>query len=179
MTEQTGSHPDLQHMRQVLGHVPTSVCVVTTVVDGEPAGSVVGTFTSVSLDPPLIAFFSQTTSDTLAAVCQAGTFTVNVLAADQSSICGVFAKKATARFDRVPWRAGGRGTPHLEGALAVLECDVETTSQVGDHIMVIGRVVELDQLRSATSPLVFWTGALHGLQNSPPDHPYYRAQLGI
>lgn len=169
--------PDAEHMRSVLGRVPTSVCVVTTVVDGVPAGSVVGTFTSVSLDPPLVAFFSQPSSNMLAAVQKAGTFSVNVLAADQESTCTVFSTKSCSRFDAVGWRPGPRGNPHLAGSLAALECDLAAVTEVGDHVMVLGQVIDLDALRRGVDPLVFWGGGLHGLQHTPPDHPHYQPHL--
>lgn len=169
--------PEAAHMRAVLGHVPTSVCVVTTIIGEVPAGSTVGTFTSVSLDPPLIAFFSQHTSETLAAVRSSATFAVNVLAADQSQTCTDFARKLPDRFDRVPWSLGPFGNPHLGGSLAVLECTVEAVTDAGDHVMVLGRVRELDALRSGGEPLVFHGGGLHGLRCAPPDTPFYRTQL--
>lgn len=171
--------PDAAHMRRVLGRVPTSVSVVTTLVEGVPAGSVVGTFTSVSLDPPLAAFFSQPSSEMLAAVRKAGTFSVNVLAADQESTCRVFSAKSSSRFDAVDWRRGPRGNPRLTGSLAALECVVEAVTEVGDHVMVLGHVVELDELRQDVDPLVFWGGAFHGLQDTTPDQPQHRSSLSF
>ncbi|HVW40629.1 MAG TPA: flavin reductase family protein [Amycolatopsis sp.] len=171
------NQPHRDDMRRVLGHVPTSVAVVTTTLDGVPVGSTVGTFTSVSLDPPLVAFFSQHTSDTLAAVRTAGRFAVNVLAADQADTCMLFAHKADDRFDRAPWQPGPHQNPHLHGALAVLECHVEAVTLTGDHTMVLGRVHELDAPRAGTEPLVFWRGTLHGVAHTPPDHPHYRARV--
>lgn len=157
--------PDPQHLRRVLGHVPTGVCVVTTTRDGMPVGSTVGSFTSVSLDPPLIAFFSKHSSDVLAAIRRQGSFAVNVLAADQPDVCQVFARKGVERFEQVRWQLGPRQHPHLHQALAVLECDVETVADAGDHAMVLGRVRQLEVLRPAVGPLVFWTGALHGIRS--------------
>lgn len=169
--------PDRDHMRKVLGHVPTSVCVVTTISGGSPVGSTVGSFTSVSLDPPLVGFFSQHTSDMLATVRDTGSFTINVLACDQEDVCGVFATKVPDRFDRIAWAPGPNGNPHLAGSLAVLECDVEAVTELGDHAMVLGRVTELDALRRGVHPLVFWDGALHAVATTPPDHPHHRTWL--
>src|SRR6266404_4356791 len=89
---------DAQHFRKTLGHFPTGVAVVTAMCDGGPTGMAVGTFTSVSLDPPLVAFLPAKSSTTFPKIERAGSFCVNVLAADQEAFCRTFATKGADRF---------------------------------------------------------------------------------
>jgi flavin reductase (DIM6/NTAB) family NADH-FMN oxidoreductase RutF len=155
-------------LRSVLGHLPTSVCVVSTAVDGVPVGATVGSFTSVSLDPPLVAFFMSRGSNTLEAVQQTGNFAVNVLAEDQEELCGTFARKEQDRFERAEWSGGRHGAPLLHGSLAVVDCDVEAITPAGDHDMILGRVVDLYVQRDQTEPLVFWRGGFRALGPTGP-----------
>src|SRR3954469_1109241 len=86
---------DQRWFRQVLGQYPTGVCVVTaTLPDGSNAGFVVGSFTSVSLDPPLVAFFPDKGSTSWPKIRSAGSFCVNILGADHEDVCRRFASRA-------------------------------------------------------------------------------------
>jgi flavin reductase (DIM6/NTAB) family NADH-FMN oxidoreductase RutF len=144
--------------RETLGHYPTGVAVVTAVAgDGKPAGMVVGTFSSVSLDPPLIAFFPATSSGSFAHVRTARAFCINVLASDQEPLCRRLATGGAGKFDGVRWRPGPLGSPILEGAVAWIECTFEDIREAGDHLIVLGRVHELAVERS-TLPLLFFQG---------------------
>lgn len=144
--------------RETLGHYPTGVAVVTAVADdGKPAGMVVGTFSSVSMDPPLITFFPASNSKSFEHLRTADSFCVNVLAADQEQLCRRIATGGADKFDDVRWRLGPLGTPILEGAVAWIECTFEDVRQAGDHYIVLGRVHELAIARS-TLPLLFFQG---------------------
>jgi flavin reductase (DIM6/NTAB) family NADH-FMN oxidoreductase RutF len=144
--------------RETLGHYPTGVAVVTAVAeDGRPVGMVVGTFSSVSLDPPLIAFFPASTSKSFKQLRTASTFAVNVLAADQEPLCRRLSTSEADKFDGVPWRPGPLGSPILEGAVSWIECTFEEIREAGDHYVVLGRVHDLAVERS-TLPLLFFQG---------------------
>lgn len=144
--------------RETLGHYPTGVGVVTAVAeDGNPAGMVVGTFSSVSLDPPLIAFFPAINSRSFAQLRTARTFCVNVLASDQEPLCRQLATGGAAKFDGVRWRPGPLGSPVLQDAVSWIECTFEDIREAGDHYIVLGRVHELAVERS-TLPLLFFQG---------------------
>jgi flavin reductase (DIM6/NTAB) family NADH-FMN oxidoreductase RutF len=144
--------------RETLGHYPTGVAVVTAVTgNGSPVGMVVGTFSSVSLDPPLIAFFPASTSKSFGQLRCARTFAVNVLAADQEPLCRRLATGGADKFDGVRWRPGPLGSPILEGAVSWIECTFEQIREAGDHYIVLGRVHELAVERS-TLPLLFFQG---------------------
>lgn len=148
---------DATAFRRVLGHVPTSVVVVAGTDGGEPLGLAVGSFTSVSLDPPLVGFFVGRTSSTWSRIEGSGAFCVNVLREDQDTLCRTFATPGADRFAEVPWRAAATGAPALEGALAWIDCTVESVAEAGDHSLVLGRVVELDA--ASGTPLVFFRGS--------------------
>jgi flavin reductase (DIM6/NTAB) family NADH-FMN oxidoreductase RutF len=144
--------------RETLGHYPTGVAVVTAVAaDGHPAGMVVGTFSSVSLDPPLITFFPASSSKSFAHIRTAEAFCVNVLAADQEPLCRQLATGGAGKFHGVSWRPGPLGSPILEDAVSWIECTFEDIREAGDHYIVLGLVHELAVERS-TLPLLFFQG---------------------
>ncbi|WP_195907873.1 flavin reductase family protein [Microbacterium gorillae] len=150
---------DAMHFRRTLGQYPTGVVVITAVgADGEVVGMTVGSFASVSLDPPLVAFFATSTSGSWGALRATGSqFCVNVLTADQEAVCRQIAARKTDKFEGVPLRFTDRGSAVLEGALAYIECDTEAVYPGGDHDIVVGRVAELD-VQEATTPLLFFRG---------------------
>jgi flavin reductase (DIM6/NTAB) family NADH-FMN oxidoreductase RutF len=144
--------------RETLGHYPTGVAAVTAVAgDGKPVGMIVGTFSSVSMDPPLIAFYSMSSSRSFAQVQTAAAFCVNVLASDQEPFCRRFATAGDSKFDGVAWRPGPLGSPILAGAVSWIECTFEDVREAGDHYIVLGRVRDLAVERS-TLPLLFFQG---------------------
>ena len=151
---------DTATFRRVLGHVPTSVAVVTAVHDGEPVGMTVGSFTSISLDPPLVGFFADRRSGSLARILAGGRFAANVLTEDQDQCCGTFAARGIDRFAAVPWHPSPLGSPHLDQALAWVDCDVESVLDIGDHAAVVGRVTRLEVPSGHRRPLVFFRGTL-------------------
>jgi flavin reductase (DIM6/NTAB) family NADH-FMN oxidoreductase RutF len=149
---------DGEWFREVLGQYPTGVSVVTAVgPDGSPVGLAVGSFTSVSLDPPLVGFLPDKRSTSWPKVQPAGRFCVNVLAADQEAICRRFAAKGDDKFNGLSWRSAGSGAPIIDGVLAWIDCDLETVHEAGDHYIVLGRVREL-AVERASLPLVFYQG---------------------
>jgi flavin reductase (DIM6/NTAB) family NADH-FMN oxidoreductase RutF len=144
--------------RETLGHYPTGVAVVTAVPeDGQPIGMVVGTFSSVSLDPPLIAFLPATSSRRFARIRTARAFCVNVLASDQEPLCRRLATGGAGSLEGVRWRPGVLGSPILEEAQSWIECTFEDIREAGDHFIVLGLVHELAVARS-TLPLLFFQG---------------------
>jgi flavin reductase (DIM6/NTAB) family NADH-FMN oxidoreductase RutF len=148
---------DPRHFRSVLSHYPTGVCAVTAVHDGVPTGFVVGSFTSVSLEPALVAFFPDKASTTFPKVRRSGAFCVNVLAAHDEQLCRLFAAKNADRFASITWRPAPTGSPILERATAWIDCTIEQIQEVGDHLLVVGRVIDLAE-GSAAEPLLFHRG---------------------
>ena len=158
MTSGSATHIDAQRFRQVLGSYPTGVTVITAIAeDGSPAGMAVGSFTSVSLDPPLVAFLPDRSSTSFPKIRTARSFRVNVLAADQVDVCRAFATRGGDKFAGVSWSPAGSGAPLIDGVAAWIDCDFESIQEAGDHYLVIGRVRELDS-HSERLPLVFFQG---------------------
>lgn len=153
------SNLDPALFRETLGHYPTGVAVVTGIADdGRPAGMVVGSFNSVSLEPPIIGFFPTADSRSFAYLRTARSFCVNVLAADQLELCRRFVTGKDAKFEGVTWRPGPLGAPILDGALSWIECTFQDVIPAGDHLIVLGLVRQLAVERS-TLPLLFFQGA--------------------
>jgi flavin reductase (DIM6/NTAB) family NADH-FMN oxidoreductase RutF len=150
---------DGARFRQVLGHFPTGVTVVTAITPEGPAGLAVGSFFSVSLDPPLVAFCAAKTSTSYPRVADAGHFVVNVLGDGQEEVCRVFASKGGDKFAGLGYKPSPiSGAPVLNGVLAWIDCDIEATHEAGDHYIVIGRAHELEVGDEAGGPLVFYRG---------------------
>ncbi|GJF30573.1 monooxygenase [Kitasatospora sp. NE20-6] len=156
--------------RKVLGRVPTAVSVVTAQTPDGPVGVTVGSFTSVSLDPPLVVFYCDLRSASAAAVVAAGRFCVNVLAEDQQSQCGAFAGRTGDRFASCTWEPAGNGAPRIDGCTAWIECDVESSVPAGDHLAITGRVRQLSAADGDRRPLIFHQGRLVQLDGARVRH---------
>jgi flavin reductase (DIM6/NTAB) family NADH-FMN oxidoreductase RutF len=151
--------------RRALASYPTGVTVVTGLDDeGWPIGMTVGTFTSVSLDPPLVGFLPAKASGTWAQIARTGSFCVNVLGHEQDHLCARFSCRPEERFDGLPWRGSPGGSPIIDGVLAWIDCTVESVADAGDHWFVMGRVQGLDV--KGGLPLVFFGGALDTVRHA-------------
>jgi flavin reductase (DIM6/NTAB) family NADH-FMN oxidoreductase RutF len=149
---------DSARYRQVLGHFPTGVTVVTAAGPDGPVGMCVGSFASVSLDPPLVAFFAGKSSTSYPGIEAAGHYCVNILADDQEELARIFAGKAENKFSGVGWKpAPGTGAPVLNDVLAWIDCRIDTVHEAGDHWVVLGRVLDLE-IGHEGGPLVFFRG---------------------
>lgn len=155
---------DPMKYRQVLGHFPTGVTVITGLLDGEPVGFTVGSFTSVSLDPPLVGFLPMVTSDRWHKIRESGSFVVNVLGHEHDDLCWQFAKGSIEHpFEGVAWhRSEITGSPVLDGAIAWMDCTISDVVDAGDHHFVMGHVVELEHAHPDADPLplLFYRGKL-------------------
>lgn len=158
---------DSAEFRRVLGHFPTGVTVVAAVDDGSPVGLAIGSFGSVSLDPPLVMFCPGKTSSTWPAIRRSGSFCVNVLAEDQAAISARFAGREPDKFAGVAWSTHATGAPVVDGCLAWIDCTIETVHEAGDHWVVIGRVADLGVGRGDVGPLIFFKGGYGGVRPSP------------
>jgi len=149
---------DARTFRDALGRFATGVAFVTATPGGEPAGLIVNSLASVSLDPPLVSFCPSRSSLTWSRMRRTRRFGVNVLGCAHEP----FARRATPagadRFAELDWTLGPHGVPLLADALATLECETVAEYPAGDHWIVVGRV-ESARLAPATEPLVFFAGA--------------------
>lgn len=148
---------DNQGFRTILGHYPTGVCAVTAISAGMPVGMIVGSFTSVSLTPPLVAFFPARSSTSWPLIQESGRFCVNVLAHDQDDICKTLSIRGKDKFQNINFRQSTNGQPILTGVVAWIDCTLDAVHEAGDHLIAVGRVEGLD-LEHSGQPLLFLRG---------------------
>jgi flavin reductase (DIM6/NTAB) family NADH-FMN oxidoreductase RutF/DNA-binding IclR family transcriptional regulator len=157
-TAPLGLAKDARYFRDILGNVPTSVVAITSVDDaGEPIGMAVGTFTSVSLDPPLVAFLPDRSSSTFPKIRESGRFCANILTASQENVCRSLSRKGADKFASLKWSMSEFGTPHIEGAIGWIDCSLNEIHEAGDHYIAVGSVEHL-QSQNAELPLIFFRG---------------------
>jgi flavin reductase (DIM6/NTAB) family NADH-FMN oxidoreductase RutF len=148
--------------RQVLGNYPTGVAVITAADStGTPLGMVVGTFTSVSLDPPLVGFLPDKRSSTWPQIEASGRFCVNVFASDQLAQCKQLARSGPDKFEGVSHSRSPHGLPVLDDAMVVIECGLHSVVEAGDHWFVLG-AVEAMEVRREADPMLFFRGKYGG-----------------
>ena len=161
---QAGSDP--RTLRDALGCFATGVTVVTTLDEaGQPVGLTANSFSSVSLDPPLILFCLARSSTNVERFRQAEHFAINVLHIGQQPTSGVFARSQADRFQDVAWETWDTGAPILSGALASFECGTEQIVEAGDHLVIIGRVTRA-RFEPRRDPLLYFRGKYRRLHFS-------------
>ncbi|GAA2643344.1 3-hydroxy-9,10-secoandrosta-1,3,5(10)-triene-9,17-dione monooxygenase reductase subunit [Paractinoplanes durhamensis] len=148
---------DTREFRRVFGHFCTGVTIVTTADEDGPAGFACQAFTPLSLDPPLVLFCPQSTSDTWRRIQRVGLFCVNVLAEGHHELSRAFGTRRADKFAGVEWTPAPGGVPILHGALTWASCSVEAVHPGGDHSIVVGRVQALGSC-GVDGPLLFFKG---------------------
>lgn len=156
MNKQTFS-PDPASMRTVLGHFATGVAIITAVDGDEPVGMACNSFTSVSLEPQLVLFCAAKSSSTWPRIQSAKKWAANILAEDGEEVCRLFAQKGADRFAHMAYTRGRSGAPLLDSAIAYVDCETVDEHDAGDHILVVGKVLELGYA-SEGKPLLFYRG---------------------
>jgi flavin reductase (DIM6/NTAB) family NADH-FMN oxidoreductase RutF/pimeloyl-ACP methyl ester carboxylesterase len=145
-------------LRDALGCFATGVTVITTTsLSGEPLGFTVNSFTSVSLDPPLVLFCVKRESASVAALRARGAFAVNILHIGQQAMSSKFASKIGDRFTDANWGHWEQRVPIIRDAMANFECVIEEMYEGGDHLIVLGRVARV-HFDPARDPLLFLQG---------------------
>jgi flavin reductase (DIM6/NTAB) family NADH-FMN oxidoreductase RutF len=153
---------DALEYRRVVGRFATGVTVVTTLLDGEQHAMTCNSFTSVSLEPVLVLFCAEKVARFHDAVLASGTWAVSVLGQGQEDVSRHFAARGRSledQFDQRPHAVGSiTGAAVLEGAIAALECRTVSTTDAGDHTVVIGEVLGLGVPDPAGEPLLYYEG---------------------
>ena len=151
---------DPRELRQVLGRFATGVTIVTCLdAAGDRIGLTANSFNALSLSPPLVLWSLRQSSPSLPAFRAAKHFAVNILAESQVDLSRRFASSVQDKFAEGVWSGGEGGAPVLAGAAAVLECERVQAQDAGDHMLFIGRVLQLDDI--STPPLLFHGGHYH------------------
>ncbi|MFE6158760.1 flavin reductase family protein [Streptomyces sp. NPDC056486] len=153
---------DAARFRDVLGRFCSGITIVTASLDGHLTGLTCQSFTSLSLDPPLVAFAVGVTSRSYPTIREAGRFAVSILAEDQAELATAFAHSGGDKFAGVRWRHEVTGAPVLDGTAGHVECELVEEYPIGDHLLVVGRVVALAGHPDA-APLLFFRGSFGAL----------------
>ena len=148
---------DTKAFRHALGSFPTGVAVVTAVVGSEPVGMTVNSFTSVSLDPPLVLWCLKKDSHRYKVFAEAGSFTINVLGTEHENVSARLARQGEHRLTDIDLLETELGPPALADAHAVFECARESVHDAGDHLILVGRVLRFAR-RDDGAPLVYYRG---------------------
>jgi flavin reductase (DIM6/NTAB) family NADH-FMN oxidoreductase RutF len=152
-----------REFRDALGSFATGVCVITANPEGwHPFGMTVNSFASVSLDPPLILWSLQNDSELFAAFEQTRHFGVNILRASQQDLSNQYAKKGDHLLSPEHFEEGSSGVPVMPATMVSMECELEARYPGGDHLILVGRVVEFSQ-REQGEPLLFCAGSYRQL----------------
>jgi flavin reductase (DIM6/NTAB) family NADH-FMN oxidoreductase RutF len=155
---------DGKAFRQCLGKFATGVTVVTCVdAAGNPCGITANSFSSVSLDPPLILWNIAKVSNSLDAYLKAERFAINVLSSAQQSLSSHFAKSDHTTFNGVDYTLSELGVPLLPGTLATFHCRTHQTLDCGDHFVIIGEVT--DYHSTDADPLLFYSGTYRAIDS--------------
>lgn len=149
---------EARRFRDVLGRFASGITVVTTMSNDEPIGLTCQSFSSVSLNPPLVLFVPARTSRAWPRIQRAGKFCVNFLAAGQSDLSNTMASRGADKFADVEWSPSAvTGSPVFADTLGYVDCTIDTVHEAGDHFIVIGRVQEL-VVGGGADPLLFFQG---------------------
>ena len=151
--------------RRCLGQFATGVTVITTVWQGKPVGVTASSFSSLSLDPPLVLWSIALTSRSCSAFRHSKHFAVNIPQGRSNRHLQRFSTSTEDKFKDVDWQPGCLGSPTLPGILALIECTTETVLAGGDHIILVGRVKRY--ARFPGSPLLYVQGRYAVAENHP------------
>jgi 3-hydroxy-9,10-secoandrosta-1,3,5(10)-triene-9,17-dione monooxygenase reductase component len=144
-------------LRRVLGHLPTGVVVLAAEVDSRPVGMACNSFTSVSLDPPLVSFSVAHASSTWPRLRRSGRFCANILASHHDELSRIFSRRGADRWLDVA-RHRRWGGPGLDDAVAWIDCEIANEYEAGDHVIVVSAVAEIEVHEDGHDPLLFFRG---------------------
>lgn len=135
---------DPAEYRKVFGLLPTGVTAITGLTESrKPMGFVVGTFMSLSLEPPLVTFCVDKGSSTWPTLRSLGRFTANILSTEQLAVCRALSRKGEEKFNGVDYEESPTGTPRIAGSTAWIDCEVLSEVVAGDHYMIVGAIDSL------------------------------------
>lgn len=155
---------DPRALRDAFGCFATGITVITTVdAAGQLYGVTANSFTSLSLDPPLCLFCLDYKALSFEAFQTTKHFAVNVLGEDQEKLSSNFARSNLDKWDGVTYETWGSGAPILPGCIANLECQTETIHEGGDHVIVVGRILDMTLQDGDCRPLVYYKGRYNAL----------------
>lgn len=157
-----GTSPEnVRKFRSIMGHLPTAVTAIVAKTGQSPAGMVVGTFTSISINPLLVGFLPVTASRSWQAVRDAGEFTASILASDQRDVAANLAGRSANKLDGVDLTEVGERALVVARCTAWLHCRIQGEAIAGDHTLVLATPLEFAIVRGVAAPLIFARGSYH------------------
>jgi len=157
---------DPQSLRRAFGNYATGVAVIgARKEDGSLVGMTVNSFTSVSLDPPLVLFCPSRTLRAVETYALAKFFSASILGTDQKRLSDLFARQGESKWESIGHDIGDTGVPLIADALASFECENHAVHEAGDHLVVLGRVRAV-RLKESADPLIFFRSRYCGLSRS-------------
>jgi flavin reductase (DIM6/NTAB) family NADH-FMN oxidoreductase RutF len=158
---------DTRALRDAFACFPSGVTAVCAMVNGEPVGLAASSFTTVSLDPPLVSVCAQNTSSTWPRLRSATRLGISVLGEHQQEQCQCLARKHVDRFSELDWAPDDAGAVLIDGAPLQLSCTIESEVAAGDHSIVVLRIHDL-QSDASVAPLVFHGSTYRRLASRSP-----------
>ena len=156
-------HVSADEFRLVCSRFATGVCVITTTApESGPHGITVNSFTSLSLDPPLVMAAIGSLSRQLPAFEKSGFFAVNILGETQETLSRHFARRQEGRFQDIPWSPGQTGSPVFADTLGVIECQIVQSFDAGDHRVLVGKALHATVQEG--KPLLYYRSGYAGLR---------------
>lgn len=171
-TETSPETPTPPRMREAMGRFASGVTVVTGIDGDEPIGFTCQSFSSVSLEPPLVLFCADHRGSAWPRIRNTGRFCVNILSEQQNDLCRRFGSRHGQRYDGLNWTHSRWDTPALPEVLLRVHAEVHNVHQAGDHDVVLGHVLELES-DSEARPMVFYRG---GFSIDPEPTPAWAAE---
>ena len=157
---------DTRELRNAFGCFATGITVITTVdEDNNPAGFTANSFTSLSLDPPMVLFCIDRKVSSFDAFHSNRHFAVNILAAGQQEVSQRFAKSGPEKWSGVEFDTWSTGCPILRDCIANIECDVDSIYEGGDHVILVGVVRSMASCDDSVDPLLYFRGKYASLTN--------------
>jgi flavin reductase (DIM6/NTAB) family NADH-FMN oxidoreductase RutF len=155
---------DQKEFRKTLGTFATGITVVTAMHENSvPVGITVNSFTSVSLDPPLILWCLDNEAESYKVFANCKNFAIHILHQEQEAISQTFATKGSDKFSGLEWETGELGSPILKDCASYFQCETETSYEGGDHIILLGRVKAV-QTNADKQPLIYHASNYHSLK---------------
>ncbi|MEV7136521.1 flavin reductase family protein [Arthrobacter sp. NPDC093128] len=147
-----------ERMREILGHFCTGLTIITATTENGPVGFTCQSFSSLSLEPALVAFNPARSSSTWPTIRATGRFCINILPEEHRELSGKFARSGTDKFSGVTHTTSPLGNPILDSALAWIDCELHKEYDGGDHTIVLGQVKAMNA-RGEAEPLLFFKGS--------------------
>jgi flavin reductase (DIM6/NTAB) family NADH-FMN oxidoreductase RutF len=162
----TNQDLDPQQLRQAFGVFPSGVVAVAAIVDGTPVGLAASSFTSVSIDPPLVSFSIAASSKTWPDLRRASHLGVTVLADHHGAVCRQLAGEVSQRFEGLSCSVTSGGALTLDDGVAHFDCTIHQEVEAGDHVVVLMRLHAVAQAEATMMPLVFHRSGFRRLSSS-------------